>query len=220
MSYTKQWPLRIAFLCLQPATQGGETPICNSQKVFQRIPRQIREVFQNKKIMYVRNYGKGLDLSWQQAFQTTDKSEIEVYCQQADIEVEWLDHDRLRTREVCQAVVRHPRTSEILWFNQAHLFHTSSLPPIVRTALLNMYAEEDLPRQVYYGDGTSIADEVLDQIRACYQQETIPIHWQQGDILFLDNMLIAHGRASFSGPRKVIVGMTQLFKSQHDQTGE
>jgi hypothetical protein len=35
--------------------------------------------------------------------------------------------------------------------------------------------------------------------------------WQRGDILMLDNILAAHGRAPYEGPRKILVGMTELF---------
>jgi hypothetical protein len=33
--------------------------------------------------------------------------------------------------------------------------------------------------------------------------------WQKGDILLLDNMLVAHGRAPYAGPRKVVVAMAE-----------
>jgi alpha-ketoglutarate-dependent taurine dioxygenase len=31
--------------------------------------------------------------------------------------------------------------------------------------------------------------------------------WEAGDVLLLDNMLAAHGRAAFSGQREVLVAM-------------
>ncbi len=31
--------------------------------------------------------------------------------------------------------------------------------------------------------------------------------WQEGDILLIDNMLAAHARSPFTGPRKVLVAM-------------
>ena len=53
----------------------------------------------------------------------------------------------------------------MVWFNQAHLFHVSSLQPEIREALLAA-AGGDPPRNAYYGDGSPIDDRDLDQIRA------------------------------------------------------
>jgi hypothetical protein len=102
-----------------------------------------------------------------------------------------------------------------VWFNQAHLFHVSSLNPEVRQSLLSTFKEDDLPRNTYYGDGSPIDDSVLDEIRDLYQQEAVIFPWQEGDILMLDNMLAAHGRLPFIGTRKVVVGMADPMSSPH-----
>jgi alpha-ketoglutarate-dependent taurine dioxygenase len=207
MSYTRNWAMKIWFYCVQPAAKDGETPIADSRKVFKKIPLQIREKFIDRQIMYVRNYGRGLDLDWQNVFQTNNKAEVENYCRQVGIEFEWLNENHLKTRQVCQAVATHPVTKEIVWFNQAHLFHVSNLPLTVRQSLLSMMSEQDLPRNAFYGDGTPIENSIIEEINEIYRQEAIIFSWQTGDILMLDNMLFAHGRNSFSGSRKVLVGM-------------
>lgn len=209
MAYAHMWPMKIWFYCLIPAAQGGETPIADSRKVFARINPKIRERFIEKKVMYVRNYDEGLDLSWSTVFQTTDRLEVEAYCRRAGIEFEWRKRDSLRTRQICQAAALHPHTGEWVWFNQAHLFHLSNLEPSVRAALSSTCTEEDYPRHAYYGDGSPIEDEALAVIREAYDQETIVFPWRTGDVLMLDNMLMAHGRKPFAGPRRVVVGMAQ-----------
>ncbi|MFY9622652.1 MAG: TauD/TfdA family dioxygenase [Pyrinomonadaceae bacterium] len=213
MAYAHTWPMKIWFYCMSPAEHGGETPIADSRKVFGRIDPKIRERLIKKQIMYVRNYDDGLDLSWPTVFQTTDRRQVEAYCRHASIEFEWLQRDRLRTRQVCQAATVHPSTGEWVWFNQAHLFHVSNLEPAVREALSSTYEEEDYPRNAYYGDGSTIESEVLANIREAYARETIVFTWQAGDVLMLDNMLMAHGRKPFRGPRKVVVGMAQSTKA-------
>src|ERR1700730_13235244 len=95
-SYARDWPMKIWFFSMRCATTGGETPIADSRRVYQRIPARIRDLFARKGVMYVRNYGSGLDLSWEEVFQTTNKSEVESYCQSFGLEFEWLADDGLR----------------------------------------------------------------------------------------------------------------------------
>ena len=206
MSYTREWPGMLGFFCVGPAPEGGETPIADSRKVFNLIAPDIRETFISKGVMYVRNYGEALDLSWQNVFQTNDRAEVEAYCRKSDIQFEWKDNDILRTSQVCQAVAHHPHTGEPVWFNQAHLFHVSSLESHVRDSLLSL-ADGEPPRNAYYGDGTPIEESVLEQIREIYTKEAVVFSWRKHDILLLDNMLAAHGRRPFRGARKIVVGM-------------
>ncbi len=201
--------MKLWFFSMQVADEGGETPIADSRKVYQRIPAEIRECFERKGLMYVRNYGTGLDLSWQDVFQTTSRAAVEDYCRKAEIEFQWVGGDQLRTRQRCQVSARHPQTGAMVWFNQAHLFHISRLPVEARDCLLSTFAEEDLPRNVYFADGSAIEPEMISEILRVYEQEAVIFRWRAGDVLLIDNMLTAHGRKPFSGKRRVVVGMSQ-----------
>ncbi|HET9711566.1 MAG TPA: TauD/TfdA family dioxygenase [Pyrinomonadaceae bacterium] len=211
MSYSHNWPTKIWFHCVEAAAQGGATPIAEDRKVFQRLDPKIKEIFMRKKVMYTRNYGEGVDLSWQDVFQTEDRSRVEEYCRQAKTEFEWKDHNRLKTRQIRQAVAVHPKTGEMVWFNHAHMFHISNVEPAVREALLSEFKEEDLPRNAYYGDGTKIEDSILDEIRGVYDELAVSFRWQEGDIMMLDNFLASHGREPFVGPRRILVALAELY---------
>jgi len=208
-SYSRQWPMKLYFFSATAAARGGETPLADSRRVYQRIPPEIRDRFAENGVRYVRNYRPGLDLPWQKVFQTDDPAQAEAFCRRNGIEFEWRDDGTLRTSQVCQAVARHPRTGEMVWFNQAHLFHVSALPAEIRASLLSQFGEAHLPRNAYYGDGTPFEDRVLDEIRRVYQQEQVLTPWEEGDVLIIDNMLAAHGRMPYEGARRVLVGMAE-----------
>ena len=207
-AYTTEWPMKIWFYCAQASPEGGYTPIADSREVYRHIPVRIRERLIEKGVMYVRNYGNGLDVPWNKVFNTMDRRVVERYCRSAGIEYEWKSDGELRTSQVCQAVAVHPFTQEAVWFNQAHLFHVSNLEPAVREALLSFVDERDLPRQAFYGDGTPIETTILDEIRDVYRSLAVQFPWHEGDVLMLDNMLVAHGRTPFKGARKILVAMS------------
>jgi amino acid adenylation domain-containing protein/non-ribosomal peptide synthase protein (TIGR01720 family) len=219
-SYGTKWPMKIWFYCNQAAEQGGQTPIADSRKVYAAMDPEIRERFARKKVMYVRNYGSGIDLPWQTVFQTQDRAEVEAYCRNAPIEWQWMDGDRLRTWQVREAIAQHPQTGEMVWFNQAHLFHLSNLERDVQESLLATFGEENLPRQARYGDGTPIEQEALHEVQRAYREATIDFDWQPGDVLLLDNMLIAHGRRPFRGSRRILVAMAEPHSARSLEVAE
>jgi len=218
-SYSRSWPMKLWFFSLQVAEQGGQTPIADSRKIYKAIAPEIRECFVRKGLLYVRNYGTGLDLAWQEVFQTSSRAVVEEYCKKAQMEFEWIGDDQLRTRQRCQVIECHPRTGEMVWFNQAHLFHISRLPEEVRNWLLAAFGEINLPRNVYFADGSAIDAEMLDEILGVCDEHSVVFPWNTGDVLLLDNMLTAHGRKPFVGPRKVVVGMAEPYQAISKNAG-
>ncbi|HYW09646.1 MAG TPA: TauD/TfdA family dioxygenase [Longimicrobium sp.] len=213
MSYTRSWPMKIGFLSLIVAETGGETPIADSRRVYERLPAEIRDRFERLGVMYVRNYTPMMDLPWQNVFQTDSREEVDEFCRSAGIRAEWVDDDHLRTHHVCQGVATHPATGEKLWMNQAHLFHVSSLDEELVEILMADLGEENLPRNTYYGDGSPIDPSVFAAVRDAYDAAALIFPWEKGDVLLLDNMLMAHARSPFTGARKVVVGMATPFSS-------
>ncbi|GAB6849875.1 TauD/TfdA family dioxygenase [Paraburkholderia kururiensis] len=208
-SYTRHWPARIWFYCDVASARGGATPVADSRRVYERLSPSLRRRFAERGVMYVRNYGNGLDVPWQQVFGTTERSGVDRYCRERGIEYEWLDDgEALRTREVCPSELCHPVTGERVWFNQAHLFHFTNLPQALREALLDVVDEDRLPRNTCFGDGTPIEAAMLDEIRAVYRETMLSFDWHDGDLMVLDNVLISHGRAPYEGRRRVLVAMT------------
>ncbi len=209
MSYAIEWPRRLWLLCTRPATTGGATTVADSVVVRSNIPRQIRERFERLGVEYHRRYGPHLDLPWQEGFQTDDRAEVEAECHRQGVRHQWLNDDCLATRVVRPASLRHPRSGDLVWFNQAHLFHPSALAPEVRAAMLRTIGEDAMPRAAYFGDGSPIHDEDVAAINHAYAEATIDVEWKSGDLLVVDNERLAHGRRPFSGPRRVVVDMSQ-----------
>ncbi len=217
-AYSRSWPLKLAFFCMTAAKQGGQTPLSRNVAVTRRMSSSTRDAFRRRGVLYVRNYGDLLDLPWSTVFQTDVPADVERFCRLNGIEFEWGNGRSLRTRQRCQGLAAHPVTGEEVWFNQAHLFHVSGLDPATKADMLQLFTEDELPRNAFYGDGAPIEARTLEEIRSAFDAEIVTFEWQENDILLLDNMLVSHGRRPYAGPRKVLVAMSEPYSSAGTQT--
>lgn len=206
-SYAHRFPRSLYFFCQVEPQTGGATPLSDARKVLSLIPREAVEKFERKGVLYVRNFGANLGMSWREVFQTKNRAEVEKVCAAGGYETEW-SGEKLRTKRIGRAVLSHLRTNERVWFNHAAFFHVSTHPPEVRDALLAQFAPEDLPHNTFYGDGEPIEPEVLDILREGYRAASVSFRWRESDLLVVDNILTAHARAPFRGRRRILVAMT------------
>ena len=210
LSYADEFPRLLFFCCaIQPET-GGETSIADSRRILNKIEPEIVRVFKQKGVMYIRNLdaNKGSGYSWQDAFETEDKNEVETYCRAVGGDFEWKPDGGLRLSQTRPATIVHPETGAEVWFNQAHGFHPSALDAKTYQDFISQMPEDDFRLSARFGDGSPIPVEMLEQIRTVLTSETVLFPWRGGDVLVLDNLLAAHGRMPFTGARKIILAMT------------
>ena len=211
LSYADVWPSRLYFFCVEPAASGGETSLADSRAILDALDPALVEKFRALGIRYIRNLSpvKGLGYSWQEAFETDDPIEAERRCARIGADFEWRAGGVLRMSQVRPATAHHPATGEEVWFNQADGFHPSALDPATyRAALAEVGSEDAFRLNVAYGNGEPIERAALEHIRAVLRAQAVGHRWQRGDVVVLDNLLAAHGRLPFSGPRKIALAMT------------
>lgn len=221
LSYVNRWPMKICFACRVPASAGGATPLTDVRAVLANLDGALVREFERRGWMLIRNYGAGLGPGWRKVFNTDDIGAVRHYCDAAGITLEVFGDERIRTRQVRQAVRRHPHTGEPVWFNHIAFWHPHSLNPALRKGLEAQFALDELPYATCWGDGEPIADAIIDEINQAYQRATMREPWREGDIVLLDNMLIAHGRDPFTGPRSVVVSMGEPYpgpQGAHEQS--
>jgi len=157
-AYSHQYPTRLFFCCVVEPGKGGQTPIADNRQILKKLDPEIVEGFKQKKVKYLRNLhgGNGFGLSWQAAFQTTDRSVVERYCQDMLIDYEWKADGGLRLENTFVSTVTHPRTGEQVWFNQAPQFHPSDYPTDIFESLMAAHQgrEDEMPQTSFFGDGT------------------------------------------------------------------
>ena len=211
-SHMDRWPRKQWFYCELPSRVGGATPIVDCREMLRRLPAEIVEAFERKALTYVRTFTPHLDVSWRDFFKTDQRAEVEARLAAGGIEWRWLDEDTLQTRTHCPAVMKHPLTGERVFFNQVQLHHPACLEADVREDLLALVGAERMPRHVCYGDGTPIDDETMAIVGRTYEDCAVRFDWRKGDVVMLDNMLAAHARDPYEGPRKIVVAMGAMFE--------
>jgi hypothetical protein len=208
-SYLKRMPGTILFFCAKPAATGGQTPIADCRRVLDRLDPELHQRFARHGLLYVHTLhgGAGIGRSWIDVFGSRDRYEVEARLVQDGYEFEWRPDGSLRIVMRGPATLRHPRTHEESWINQAVPWHPSSLADTVGAQLLALLGEEELSHNVFLGDGSPIRELDLQSIRDAMAAEESVFQWEQGDVLLCDNYLVMHGRQSYSGDRKILVAI-------------
>jgi hypothetical protein len=211
LSYAGTQPRRLFFFCQVEPAHGGETTLADSRRILASLEPALVAEFRARRLRYIRNLSPvaGSGYGWPDAFETADPAEAEARARALGAEAEWRGGGVLRVSQVLPATAVHHETGEEVWFNQADGFHPSALTPAAYAEQLALCgAEEHFRLNVTFADGGAIPLAALRHIRETLSAHTIPHRWRRGDILALDNRLAAHGRAPFSGPRKIALAMT------------
>ncbi|WP_430408771.1 TauD/TfdA family dioxygenase [Kordia sp.] len=204
-SYAPNHPERIVFCCITAAIEQGETPIADNRIIIANLSEATKAKFLEKGVQYRRNLSGLLGLNWQEVFQTSNKQDVEEECKRTGMNFEWKDEETLILTWTKKAIWNHPTTNEEIWFNHGLFFNKYMLDESV---LNSVNSFDDLPNDTFFGDGTEISKEEIEEIKNAYEKATITFPWEEGDVLFLDNMLFSHGRRPYKGERKIIVSIS------------
>jgi alpha-ketoglutarate-dependent taurine dioxygenase len=209
MSYAYQWPARLMFYCERAPETGGATPVVDGVRWLEALDPEVREAFAGG-VRYSQNLhgGRGLGKSWQDTFETTERGDVEAFLGETGAQWEWRPDGGLRVTQVRPSTTRHPRTGIEVWFNQADQWHAAGLGDETAAALYQILPEDELPQSVTFADGTPIPAEYVLQIRDRGLESAVDVDWHTGDLMVIDNILVGHGRRPFTGPRRILVAMS------------
>jgi alpha-ketoglutarate-dependent taurine dioxygenase len=227
MCHLSNPPGLICFCCMTPSAEGGETPIADGRKLLQRLRPETRASFEGRKLRYTFTYpppGKANESSqtnvanmkpWDEAFATRDRDVAQEHCERAGLSCRWNRDGSLTTFSVRDAFSLHPRTGERVWFNQILLRNGAALvelEPRVAQAI-ELWQQHFEKKFGYpagdrssctYDDGSPIETAYVADIARATDSVEVAFQWQKGDILFVDNLAIAHGRRPFRGEREIL----------------
>ncbi|MFJ2815828.1 FtsX-like permease family protein [Streptomyces sp. NPDC087294] len=68
--------------------------------------------------------------------------------------------------------------------------------------------EEEWPQSVMFADGSPVPAAYVTHVQETGLRLAVDVGWNAGDLLLVDNVLVGHGRRPFTGPRRVLVAMS------------
>lgn len=209
LSYAHRWPARLAFFCDRPATTGGATPVLDGGVWLDSLDPDVRNAYRQG-VRYTQNLhaGVGFGRSWQNTFETDHRDEVEAFLASTGATWEWRPDGGVRVSMVRPATTRHPVCGAEVWFNQSDQWHTAALDAETAAALTEMFSADELPQSVTFADGSPIPPGHVTHVRDQGLASAIDVGWRAGDLMLIDNVLVAHGRRPFTGPRRVLVAMS------------
>lgn len=212
LSYRIEFPSLMLFACLNAPISGGVTGVADAPTVLNALPDELVKRFVRQGWLLIRNYNDEIGASYAQAFGTEDRDAVERYCHTNAIEFEWQGNGGLRTRQRRSAIVRHPFTGQLCWFNQIAFLNEWTLDPEVREYLVDTYGSDGLPFNTCFGNGDPIGEDVVQLLNQVYEAHTMREPWQAGDLMLIDNIRCAHSREAFEGPREILVGLADAVR--------
>lgn len=225
MSYTDTYPERIAFFCELPPGGGGATTLGDMRAITRRIDPAVRERWRAGGVQLRRTLpsddgvGKkpGVSKPWSEVFATTDRAQVEATARSRGWRADWLPDGSVQLWQELRPALRvWAQTGDEVWFNQAHIFAPASSLRWFREDGREeeferlesaLHDHPEMIDRVFHRDEREIdADDVL-HVYDVLKRSEIPLRWERGDLLLLNNTLVGHGRTSFSGERKVLTAL-------------
>ncbi len=207
LSYAVEYPARMIFCCLAAPDSGGATALADAGAVLRDLPADLVDRFDRHGWQLRRAYHEILGMSWQSAFGTGSRDEVEARLRGDGVHWEWGADGGLRTSRTRPAVIPHPVTGVRLWFNQIAFLNEWTMDPAVREYLTMEFGPDGLPFTTLFGNGDRLDRDTVDLINQVYEAHTVREPWQPGDVLVVDNIRMAHSRDPYEGHRQIVVGL-------------
>src|SRR5882757_2581711 len=218
MAQTPIYPAKLFFFCQKPAEEGGETPLCRSDVLFERLAERCPEFAKNceekglrySNVMPAENDPKsGMGRSWKSTLRAETREEAESRLKEIEYDWEWLPDGSLRATTPVLPAVRDVGQGRKAFFNQL-------------IAAFQGWKDErnDPSKAIRFGDGSPLDRDAVNVATELAYEMAFDLPWQKGDAVLVDNFVTMHGRRTFKGTRQVLASLADPHKRPVNLAGD
>ncbi len=205
MAQTPNPPGKLFLFCQTAPDEGGATPICRSDILWEHLVEQrpdFADNCKNKGLKYSNvmpaeaDQSSGMGRSWQSTFSAETREAAEARMTALGYTWEWQPNGDLRATTPVLPAVRDLVDGRASFFNQL-------------IAAFNGWKDtrNDPAKAITFGDGTPLDPADVATASTLADQFTFDLPWQTGDLALVDNYTAMHGRRTFKGTRKVLASL-------------
>ena len=205
MAQTPVYPSKLFFFCQKAAEEGGSTPLCRSDVLWERIEKEVPRLAQNcltKGLKYSNvmpaeaDLVSGMGRSWQSTLSVDSREEAEARLSELEYTWQWMEQEELRVTSPTLPAVRELDNGKRSFFNQL-------------IAAFNGWkdARNDPRKAITFGDGSPLDPADVAAASELATAHTYDLPWRPGDLAIVDNFTAMHGRRPFRGKRTVLASL-------------
>lgn len=175
------------FLCVQPPSDGGFTTVCDGVELARQMPAELREELQSRRLIYVQPTWPDLLRFW---LGTTTPSEAQLASSPPGCPYRFVRAGGRVLRVFSRPALHRPMFLDAPAFGNFLLF-------------ARYYAgRKNFP---LLDDGNPVPDHWMEQIKALGDRLSVPVRWEEGDLLMLDNTRFMHGRTAVTDQTERVI---------------
>ncbi len=200
-------PAYVSFFCSSPPKTDGETPILDSNLIYQYIHINYPDFESKLKklgVRYTRVLPENNDLnspigrSWKDTYNVCSKLELENKLNDIKgLEYQWKPNNEIViTSQILPAIYFNYQTNQ-------YIFHNSIIAAFE--------GWEDIRNDPYnaikYGNGENLDQNIIQDISKQMKKICVEWKWEKGDIIWIDNRQVMHARNYYTGDRKIYASL-------------
>ncbi len=200
MAQTPIYPSKLFFFCQSSADQGGATPLCRSDWLYEELLQQapgLAAAFKEKGLKYrtvmpaANDAQSGQGRSWKSTLSVDSVEAAESKLQELGYSWNWLEDGSLEAITPKLPAVMQLDSGKEVFFNQ-----------LIAAYMGWKGVRENPSSAITFGDGSEITSADLELVNELSGKFTFDLPWQDGDVAIVDNYMAMHGRRPYSGERK------------------